>query len=179
IELRSRGRNRRYHRPEAPCEAAEKPAGGAFSGARRPDAGDGGRDGPDAEGQQQRLLAGQRDLLGQLVRDRPASPRLRSLAHQVSPRPRGLQTTPMVPGPADPRRRRHRVVQARRQADDGPGLELAARPLAWSISERQGDPRPRRAGPHHPRPLLSPALQTALTSWGLIAYPGVPPLTAA
>ncbi len=90
--------------------------------ARGPHAARRGRDGPDAAGQQQRLLPGQRDLLVRLGQRRRRPPGLDPVPARPAPRPPGLPAPAVLPGPAAapaghrPGLGRHRLVPARRPA---------------------------------------------------------------
>ena len=126
LELRRRGPDRRpggaraARAPAAqlPRHAAAVP-GRADAAARR-------RDGPHAERQQQRLLPGQRDLLGRLVAARARTPSLLDFTAGVialRARPPGVPPPPLLRRPADraaPRDAQtavaagHRLVHARR-----------------------------------------------------------------
>ena len=154
VELRHRRRHRRPGRPRAaPPPAAELPghpaavAGRADDPARR-------RDRPHPARQQQRLLPGQRAVLGGLV-----TGRAERRAGRVHRGPVGLP--PYAPGvpaaavllrrsrPARRRPRGHRLVRGRRDGDVGRGLGRRPGPLHDGLPERAGYPRrrfPRRAG---------------------------------
>ena len=88
----------------------------------RPHAARRGRAGPDAAGQQQRLLPGQRDLLVRLGQRRHRPAGLVTLPAGPAPGPPGLPAAAFLPGPAPapaghrPRLGRHRLVPARRPA---------------------------------------------------------------
>ena len=116
--------------------------------------------GPHPAGQQQRLLPGQRDLLGALAhgRDRggrgPGAAGAHPAADPAAPRPPGVPAPPLPAGQAGARggrpARRRRVVHLGRRGDDRAGLGGGLRPsltvflnggmygIALS-SERSGD----------------------------------------
>ena len=100
--------------------------------------------------QQQRLLPGQRDLLGRLGRsttDEPTCSSSPSGWSQLRRGPPGLPPPPVLRGRADhggeSRRRRHRLVPARRRAHGRRGLGRRLRPLADGVPQRRA-PSPSR-----------------------------------
>ena len=125
----------------------------------------------DPQRQQQRVLPGQRDLVGQLVRDRSSAARIRPAFDRVPARASDVSAAPVVPGPADPRRRGHRVVQAQRRRDVRPGLDLTPRACARRVPERESDPRPNGSGAADRRRLVPASLQRAPASRELAAAP--------
>ncbi len=120
--------------------AAELPGHAAVL-AGRPDAAGRGRARPDPARQQQRLLPGQRDVLGGLGhdrgRDQPAGVRPRG--RRAAPQPPGLPPAPLLHrargrrhGPA----RGHRLVHPVRPGDDRRGLEDRLREGHGRLPER-------------------------------------------
>jgi len=150
-----------------------------------PDAARGRRDGAHPAGQQQRLLPGQRDLLGRLGgprRRRHRTAGLRPQGDQAARRAPGVPATAVLPRPGHPRRAaaagRHRLVHPGRGGDDRRRLGRRLRQVPDRVPQRPGD---QRAGPawradpgrllpapvqrqragsglHHPAPSLRPAL---------------------
>jgi isoamylase len=104
----SRARRRTPRSPSCAPGRAELP-GDPFPVAGRPDAAGRRRDGPHPGGQQQRLLPGQRDLLGGLgPRGRRAGPAgLHPEAGPAAPPPPGLPPPPLLQGRLPRGRRRH------------------------------------------------------------------------
>ena len=113
------------------------------------------RDRADPAGQQQRLLPGQRDLVGQLgaVPRRQGAARVHAAADPAPPRASGLPPAALLPGPP------HRglggqgslLVPARRQGDDGRGLDERLHALPGPPARRGRDRGSRSGGGAHPR----------------------------
>ncbi len=93
------------------------------------------RDWAHPDRQQQHLLPGQRDRVARLARRRSGAAGIHPLAHRLLQTASGFQTPPMVSRPADSWRggSGYRLVQARRQGDDGGGLEGRIRQIDGSI----------------------------------------------
>ena len=108
------------------------------------------RAGPHAEGQQQRLLPGQRADLARLGARRRSSKEFLEFARKVA---RIWQEQPVfqrrqvLPGPGDPRLRHqgHLLVRARRRGDVGRGLERRLRQVPGRAAGRRPDRRRERA----------------------------------
>ena len=149
---RGRDRRRRRRRP-APAHGGQ-PDGHAVPVQRRPDDHRRRRARPHPARQQQRLLPGQRDLVGRLARRRRLARRLRGHQGRAAPAPRAPRAAPaaLVRGPAHHHRRTQgpRLAAPRRPRDDH-------RRLARRVA---GDPRHVR--PRHPAALPRPARRAAV-----------------
>ena len=89
--------------------------------------------------------------------------RVHAAPDRAPPTPSGLPPARLVPGPADPRhrRQRHRLVQARRRADDRRGLGTGLREVARRLPQRPGADRARRPGQTASSTTASAPLQRA------------------
>ena len=96
------------------------------------------RDRPHPAGQQQRLLPGQRDLLGRLgARRRPeAADRLHRALARAAPRPPGVPPPPVLPGQRRPRRSRRIGTSPGSAVGEQMDERLAERlrPTVWPCS---------------------------------------------
>ena len=128
-------RCRRRGRPPAP--GAQLP-GDAVRLAGRPDDLRRGRDGPDAARQQQRLLPGQRDQLGQLDADAGRTPaaRVHAVADRRPPRPPGAASPPLLRRPR-PQRRQGRASGTTRAAARCRRPHGARTPLSSACASRR------------------------------------------
>ena len=144
-------------RARAPSSAAAQPADDAAPVAGRPDGLPRGRAGPVPGWQQQRLLSGQRGLMGGLgpVRGRRGPVGLHPSARRDAARAPRLPSTPVLRRQRGPRRREpgpgHRVVQPHRRAHGRGGLVQRVRAFAHGVPQRPGHPRARPARPPHRR----------------------------
>ena len=152
LELRRRGPGRgpRGHRAARPA-AAQLP-GHPVPVAGHPDAAGRRRDRPHPGGQQQRLLPGQRDLLGGLVprgrRARPAG--LHPAAGPAAAAPPGVPPPPLLPGRVRGTATatggtRHRLAHPGGRRDDRGGLAGLLREVGRGLPQRVGDHRARPA----------------------------------
>ena len=141
VELRRRGRDRRRRvaRPARPPAAqpghdAAAVPGRADDPRRRRARAHPGR-------QQQRLLPGHRDVVVRLERRRHAtSGRGASTVATLRRQPPGVPPSPVVPGPADPRHRRPRLVPSRRRDDERRRLGGRLRPRRRRVPQRRRHP---------------------------------------
>ncbi len=123
------------------------------------------RDRPHPAGQQQRLLPGQRAVLGRLGprRGREAALRLHRRALQAAPRAPGLPPPPVLRRQRRPRRRvrarRHRVVPALGRADGRVGVAQRRGQDGHGLPQRPGHPDARLARPPGARRRLPRDLQ--------------------
>ncbi len=156
------------HRRAAGPPAAQLP-GHPAAVPGRADAAGRRRAGPHPAGQQQRLLPGQRDLLGGWAWPEPsdmpneAAAGLHPRADQPADEPPGVPAAAVLPGRADLRGARpgrgHRLVHPRRRGDDRRGLVGRLRQVADRVPERRRHQRARPARPAGPRRLVPAAVQ--------------------
>ena len=127
--------------------AAAQLHGVAVPVAGRADAVRGRRTGQHPQGQQQRVLPGQRAVLADLGADAAATgvPRFRAFGHRAPQEAPGAAPAPVLRRPGDPRRGRqgHRLARSRRQGDGRRHVDRSARalPRACASTERRL-PRP-------------------------------------
>ena len=132
------GETERCRRARAARAAVTQLPGDTPVVARRADAHCGRRDRANAAGQQQRLLPGQRVVVGRLDdrRGRGKLSRLHAPPARVASRPPHLPPAPLLRGALSPRRRcqGHRVAQARWHRDDRCRVESRLCPLPRRLS---------------------------------------------
>ena len=165
-QRRRRRADQRPADPGRPPQAAPRPAGDAAAVGRRPDAGGRRRARPHPARQQQRLLPGQRDLLGApgpttgAIRPAPircSIPLVSGLLRLRRRSPVLRRTTFFLGGRLAARRHgqpgaRHQLVPARRRVDGGRRL-----------ARRHRDPAPVRAGAARPARRKASASSTTAT----------------
>ncbi len=114
-------------------------------------------------GQQQRLLPGQRNQLGQLVAlgGRSGIAGFRHPADQIAPRPSGIPAAELLPGPADSRvgYQGHPLDQTGRYRDERQGMGAGLRPQPRGLSVGRCPRRGRCARPGDPRRQFHAAVQ--------------------
>ena len=153
VELRRRGRDRRPGDPRAAAASAAQLAHHAAAQPGRADARPRRRGRPHPARQQQRLLPGQRAVVGGLGARRRAAGAagVHRGPDRAAPQPPGVPAPPVLrrrPGPRRPERaRRHRVVLARRHRDGRGGLAQRLRAQPDGLPQRRGHPRARPARP--------------------------------
>ena len=150
VEPRRRGRDRRRGDRRAAAPAGREPDGDAVPVQRRPDDHRRRRARPHPARQQQRLLPGQRDLLGRLASRRRVARHLRDHEDRAAAAPRAPRAAaaPPLPRPPDDRGRPQgpRLDPPRRPRDDR--ARLVRRPACTSSGMFvSGDPL-RSPGPH-------------------------------
>ena len=129
--------------PRAARTPAAQPAGHALGLAGHADDAGGRRVRPHSAGQQQRLLPGQRDLVGRLGagRARPGAARLRQAAAHAAPRAAGAAQEPVPDGRAERgsgRHPRHPLAHADRRGHEPRSLERPEHTLHLPAAGRQG-----------------------------------------
>ncbi len=173
VELRGRGRHRRSRRARPPPPPAAQLPGHPVPVPGGADAGGGRRAGAHPAGQQQRLLPGQRRVVGGLGprgrRGRPAGVHPAPAATAAGP-PR-VPAAAVLPGASHPRpgggRRvglgpgRHRLVRPRRPGDDRAAVGGEHGAGAGHVPQRRRDLGAGAAGPTDRRRQLPRAAQRA------------------
>ncbi len=129
----------------APEAAAAQLPGHAVRVPGRADDGGRRRVRPHPARQQQRLLPGQRDLLGRLVsgRDRVGPAGVRPATRRAPARPPGLPPAQVLPGQGPRGRTRHRLADPGRRGDDRRRLGHRLRQVARGVPQRRRDQRAR------------------------------------